>query len=125
MSYEVGTAARFTAFHRQPVEGPEGELHSHPYRMEVVVERAHLDARGMVCDLDLLNAAIRETASKVEGQDLESVRPADAEAVTVEVLARWAHGVLAEAVRLAGGETLSIRVFESDSEFGGFGGPVA
>ena len=67
----------------------------------------------------------RETASKVEGQDLESVRPADAEAVTVEVLARWAHGVLAEAVRLAGGETLSIRVFESDSEFGGFGGPVA
>jgi 6-pyruvoyltetrahydropterin/6-carboxytetrahydropterin synthase len=125
MSFEVGTAARFTAFHRQPVEGPEGELHSHPYRMEVVAGRAQLDARGMVCDLDLLNAAVQDAASKVDGQDLESVRPVDAEAVTVEVLARWAHGVLSEAVRLAGGETLSVRVFESDSEFGGYGGPVA
>ena len=125
MSYEVGTAARFTALHRQPVVGPEGELHSHSYRMEVVVGRAQLDARGMVCDLDLLNAAVREAASKVEGQDLESVRPQDAEAVTVEVLARWAHALLSEAVRLAGGETLSVRVFESDSAFGGYGGPVA
>jgi 6-pyruvoyltetrahydropterin/6-carboxytetrahydropterin synthase len=125
VSYEVGTAARFTALHRQPVEGPEGELHSHPYRMEVVVGRAQLDARGMVCDLDLLKAAVRETASKVDGQDLESIRPPAAEAVTVEVLARWAHGFLSEAVRLAGGETLSVRVYESDSDFGGYGGPVA
>jgi 6-pyruvoyltetrahydropterin/6-carboxytetrahydropterin synthase len=124
MSYEVGTAVRFTAFHRQPVEGPEGQLHSHPYRMDVVVGRARLDARGMVCDLDLLNAAVREVASKVEGQDLETLRP-EAEAVTVEVLARWAHGFLSEAVRLAGGETLSVRVYESDSDFGGYGGPVA
>jgi 6-pyruvoyltetrahydropterin/6-carboxytetrahydropterin synthase len=125
MSYEVGTAATFTAFHRQPVEGPEGQLHPHPYRMEVVVGRAELDTRGMVCDLDLLTAAVREAASKVDGQDLETVRPPDAEAVTVEVVARWAHGFMAEAVRLAGGETLSVRVYESPSEFGGYRGPVA
>jgi len=79
----------------------------------------------MVCDLDLLTAAVREAASKVDGQDLETVRPPDAEAVTVEVVARWAHGFMAEAVRLAGGETLSVRVYESPSEFGGYRGPVA
>jgi 6-pyruvoyl-tetrahydropterin synthase len=125
MSFEVGTAARFVAFHRQPVEGPEGELHPHAYRMEVVVGRDQLDGRGMVCDLELLNQAVREAASKVEGRDLEAVRPPEAQAVTVEVLARWAHDVLAEAVRLAGGETLSVRLYESDSEFGGYAGPVA
>ena len=125
MTFEVGTAAQFTALHRQPVEGPEGELHSHSYRIEVVVGRDRLDARGMVCDLDLLNQAVREAASKVDGQDLEAVRPPEAQAVTVEVLARWAHGFLAEAVRLAGGEALSVRVYESESEFGGYAGPVA
>ena len=38
------------------VEGPEGELHEHDYRLEVVVEREKLDDRGMVCDLDVLDA---------------------------------------------------------------------
>ena len=125
MSFEVGTAIEFVALHRQPVEGPEGELHSHPYRMEIVVERAAVDDRGMVCDLDVLNAAVRDAVSKVEGQDLDAVRPADAEAMTVEVLARWAHAALSEAVRLAGGEHLGVRVYESPSEFGGYRAPVA
>jgi 6-pyruvoyltetrahydropterin/6-carboxytetrahydropterin synthase len=124
MSFEVGTAVTFEAFHRQPVEGPEGELHSHPYRLEVVVERASVDDRGMVCDLDVLNAAVNDAVSKVAGQDLETVRPPGVEAVTVEVLARWAHGAIAEAVRLAGGELLAIRVYESPTEFGGYRAPV-
>jgi 6-pyruvoyltetrahydropterin/6-carboxytetrahydropterin synthase len=125
VTFQVGAGVAFHASHRQPVAGPEGELHSHEYRLEVVVERGELDSRGMVCDLDLLNAALREVVGQIEGQDLEVVRPADAEAVTVEVLSRWAHGALAEAVRLAGGEVLLVRVYESPFEFGGYRGPVA
>jgi 6-pyruvoyltetrahydropterin/6-carboxytetrahydropterin synthase len=125
VSFEVGAAIAFSALHRQPVEGPEGELHSHQYRLEVVVERSELDARGMVCDLDRLNAALRDVVAQIEGQDLEAVRPEWAEAVTVEVLSRWAHGALAEAVRLAGGEGLTVRVFESATEFGGYRAPLA
>ena len=125
MSYEVGASAAFGALHRQPVEGPEGELHHHDYRMHVVVERAELDGRGMVCDLDRLNAALTEIVGQIEGQDLAIIRPDWAESVTVEVLARWAHGALSEAVRLAGGETLLVRVFESETEFGGYRAPLA
>ena len=45
------------ALHVMPdVEGPEGELHTHDYRIEVVVECERLDDRGMVCDLDVLEA---------------------------------------------------------------------
>lgn len=107
------------------MEGPEGELHAHDYRIDVVVERAELDERGMVCDLDLLGASLRETAARIEGHDLEQIRPPDAEAVTVEVFARWLHGELAEPVRMAGGDHLTVRVFETEVAFGGYSAPVA
>ena len=53
------------------------------------------------------------------------VRPPAAEAVTVEVLARWAHQSLVPALRQAGGDTLAVRVWESPEDFGGYAGPVA
>jgi 6-pyruvoyltetrahydropterin/6-carboxytetrahydropterin synthase len=121
VTYQVGTALEVQALHVMPgMDGPEGSLHPHDYRVEVVVGRDSLDERGMVCDLDRLGAALREAASRVEGRDLEAIRPPDAEAVTVEVFARWLHGELAEPVRVAGGQELSVRVWESDSAFGGY-----
>jgi len=83
--------------------GPEGQLHDHDYRIEIVVDREQLDDRGMVCDLDVLEAALTELTSRVEGRNLEEVRPAGAEAVTVEVFARWVHDSLSPAVAAAGG----------------------
>ena len=42
--HEIGTARRVRAFHIMPgVSGPEGELHAHDYRVEVIVERRELD----------------------------------------------------------------------------------
>jgi 6-pyruvoyltetrahydropterin/6-carboxytetrahydropterin synthase len=122
---EVGTAVEVRAFHVMPgMEGPEGELHSHDYRLEVVIERAELDARGMVCDLDVLDAALGHVADKIRDANLEVIRPDDAEAVTVEIFARWLHQALAEAVKMAGGEILGVRVWESPVAFGGYKAPV-
>ncbi|MGH9135015.1 MAG: 6-pyruvoyl trahydropterin synthase family protein [Ilumatobacteraceae bacterium] len=119
--FQVGTAIEFTAQHIMPgVEGPEGELHSHDYRLDVIVEREQLDARGMVCDLDILDAALQRIDGIVRGKNLEVIRPPDAEAVTVEVFARWAHDFLADAIHDTGVETLSVRVWESALAFGGY-----
>ena len=119
--YQVGTAIEFPAQHIMPgVEGPEGQLHEHDYRLDVVVEREKLDERGMVCDLDVLDAALQRIDTIVAGKNLEVIRPDDAEAVTVEVFARWAHDFLADAIRGAGVELLSIRVWESPLAFGGY-----
>jgi 6-pyruvoyltetrahydropterin/6-carboxytetrahydropterin synthase len=119
--FQVGTAIEFPAQHIMPgVEGPEGELHEHDYRLDVVVEREKLDDRGMVCDLDVLEAALRGIDATVRDKNLEVIRPADAEAVTVEVFARWAHDFLADAIRNTGAETLSVRVWESAFAFGGY-----
>jgi 6-pyruvoyl-tetrahydropterin synthase len=63
---EVGLSRSVRAFHIMPgLPGPEGQLHDHDYRIEIVVDREQLDARGMVCDLDLLEAALTELTSRV------------------------------------------------------------
>jgi 6-pyruvoyltetrahydropterin/6-carboxytetrahydropterin synthase len=125
VGYEVGSSVTVRALHQQPVEGPEGVLHPHDYRIDVVVGRGELDEHGMVCDLDALRAALQAIAARIDGKDLEEIRPPAAEAVTVEVLARWAHESLVPALRQAGGDTLAVRVWESDSDFGGYAGPVS
>ena len=123
--YEVGTAVEVRALHVMPgVEGPEGTLHAHDYRLEVVVGRAELGDRGMVCDLDVLDAALGDVADRLRDADLEAIRPPEADAVTVEVFARWLHATLADAVRAGGGEDLAVRVWESPLAFGAYRAPV-
>ena len=123
--YEVGSSVMVRALHQMPVDGPEGQLHAHDYRLDVVAGRGDLDQRGMVCDLDVLRAALQELVERIEDRDLEEILPPWAEAVTVEVLARWAHERLAPTLRAEGVETLTVRVWESPVDFAAYAGPVA
>jgi 6-pyruvoyltetrahydropterin/6-carboxytetrahydropterin synthase len=124
--FEVGASAPLRALHRIPwLPPPEGDLHAHDYRVEVIVERSVLDERGMVCDLDMVQDALAGAVGLLEGKDLDVIRPPEAEAVTVEILARWFHQQLAGAIHAAGGEALAIRVWESATAFGGYRAPVA
>jgi 6-pyruvoyltetrahydropterin/6-carboxytetrahydropterin synthase len=121
--YETGTALQVRAFHVMPgLPPPEGERHAHDYRLDVVVRRDYLDERGMVVDLDLLDKALRDAAGQVADADLENV--VDAEAVTVEVFARWLHGELATALGRLPGGTLAVRIWENPSAFGGYTAPL-
>jgi 6-pyruvoyltetrahydropterin/6-carboxytetrahydropterin synthase len=123
--FEVGASSNLRALHRIPwLPPPEGELHEHEYRVEVVVGRATLDGRGMVCDLDVVEAALQAAVAALEGKDLDAIRPAEAEAVTVEILARWLHERLSGAIHAAGGEELAVRVWESPTAFGGYRAPL-
>jgi 6-pyruvoyltetrahydropterin/6-carboxytetrahydropterin synthase len=121
--YETGTAVEVRSFHVMPgMPPPEGERHAHDYRLEVVATRDGLDERGMVVDLDVLDGALRELAGVLADADLDRVVGPDtgADAVTVEVFARWVHGRLAAAVGPIPGATLSVRVWESPVAFGGY-----
>src|SRR3981189_3359072 len=118
---EVGLSRSVRAFHIMPgLPGPEGQLHDHDYRIEIVVDREQRADGGMVCDLDVLEAALTELTSRVEGRNLEEIRPAGFEAVTVEVFSRWVHDSLSATVLAAGGETLAVRVWETAFAFGGY-----
>jgi 6-pyruvoyltetrahydropterin/6-carboxytetrahydropterin synthase len=123
--YEVGTNEQVTAWHVMPgMEGPEGELHSHDYRIDVVVTRDDLDDEGMVCDLDLLRAALGAAADEVRDRNLETIQPDGADAVTVEIFARWVHDQLSTALGGTGG-TLQVRVWETPDAFGGYTAALA
>jgi 6-pyruvoyltetrahydropterin/6-carboxytetrahydropterin synthase len=124
VSYEVGLNRNVRAFHVMPgLPGPEGQLHDHDYRIEIVVSRDQLDDRAMVCDLDVLEEALTRLTERIEGRNLEEIRPADAEAVTVEVFARWVHDTLSAAIAAGGGATLAVRIWETPVAFGGYRGP--
>lgn len=121
--YEAGCAVEFRSFHVMPgLPPPEGERHSHDYRLEVVASREDLDDRGMVVDLDVLDGGLRALADRLDGADLDQVIAPEmaTEAVTVEVFARWAHGRLAETVGPSGAITLAVRLWESPTAFGGY-----
>jgi len=119
--YQVGTAIEFPAQHIMPGHpGPEGQLHEHEYRVEVLVEREKLDELGMVCDLDLLDAVLADIESTLRGQNLEIIQPPEADAVTVEVFAKWVHDTLANGLNGGGADRLSVRVYENAFAFGGF-----
>jgi len=121
VTFEAGLSRSVRASHVMPgMPGPEGQLHEHDYRIEIVIDREQLDDRGMVCDLDVLEAALTELTGRVEGRNLDQIRPAGAEAVTVEVFARWVHDTLSPAVAGAGGDGLAVRVWENPVAFGGF-----
>lgn len=124
--YEAGLSTTFRAWHVMPhVEGPESELHEHDYRIEVIASARELDGHGMVCDLDVLEAALEQTIDPVRGNELDGIVTLEGtDAVTVEVLARWAHRQLAR--RLAGRniDSLSVKVWESPHAFGGYSGPL-
>ena len=124
--YQVGTSAEVRALHIMPgAPPPEGELHAHDYRIEVILERAELDDRGMVCDLDVLNAALDATADHVRDVDLELIRPPEADAVTVEVFARWAHEAIAHRLRDSVADAMLVRVWETPAAYGGYRAPLS
>src|ERR1700726_4552523 len=92
VTYEVGLSRSVRAFHVMPGgPGPEGQLHDHDYRIEIVVSREQLDEMAMVCDRDTLEGALGELTGRIDGRNLDEIRPAGVAAVTVEVLARWVH----------------------------------
>ena len=125
--YSTGTAARVRASHVMPgLPPPEGDPHEHDYRLEVVVNRAELDERGMVVDLDLLDGALSEVVTILDGAELDRVVAPEmrAEAVTVEVFARWLHRRVASRLGAVPGAGLSVRVWESAVAFGGYSGPL-
>jgi 6-pyruvoyltetrahydropterin/6-carboxytetrahydropterin synthase len=124
VTYEVGLSRNVCAFHVMPgLPGPEGQLHDHDYRIEIMVSRDQLDDRAMVCDLDVLEDALSRLTERIEGRNLEEIRPADAEAVTVEVFARWVHDTVSAAIAAGDGATLAVRIWETPVAFGGYRGP--
>jgi 6-pyruvoyltetrahydropterin/6-carboxytetrahydropterin synthase len=125
--YETGAATTFRAWHVMAgMPPPEGEPHQHDYRVQVAIQCAVLDERGMVVDLDPLTSALTEVADRARDADLDRLCPQHAGAVTVERFAQWVHTELAPALtHLRPGLILRVRVWETPDAFGGYSAAMA
>ena len=105
MTCEVGLSRSVRAFHIMPgMAGPEGQLHDHDYRIEIVVDRERLDERGMVCDLDVLEAALTELTSRVKTATWRRYARPRPRRSRSRCSPRWVHDTLSPVVAAAGGE---------------------
>lgn len=75
--YDVSVSRSFVAQHylTVPDPGPEGELHSHRYGLEVTIRAPELDEYGYVVDIDELSAAVDGVAAEYRDRTLND-RPA-------------------------------------------------
>lgn len=123
-AYETGDSVEVVAFHCQPgLPPPEGVPHSHRYRLAVTLTGDALDEEGMLVDLDRLGAVMRDVAGRIDQQDLDVVV---GPSTTVERLAHWVHGRLSSALGPGTDRRLlaAVRVWESDTAFGGYCAPL-
>ncbi|MFA9428313.1 6-pyruvoyl tetrahydropterin synthase family protein [Natronorubrum sp. A-ect3] len=70
--YDVSVSRSFVAQHflTVPDPGPEGDLHSHHYTLEVTVSAPELDEYGYVVDIDDLSAAVDTAVEAYRDQTL-------------------------------------------------------
>jgi 6-pyruvoyltetrahydropterin/6-carboxytetrahydropterin synthase len=74
-TYSLGVNTELTAKHFLVGGdfGPEGELHSHDYRIEVIVEGDELDEHGFLVDIVRVKAELARLANRYRGATLNEL----------------------------------------------------
>lgn len=123
--FDVGVVAQFEAAHRLRGDfGPASQLHGHTYRVEVAARGPALGPDGTLCDLGVLQTAVRGVADGLSYRDLDAMPAFQGINTTAEAVARYLHG---EIVREVGAQlvgrgvrSLAVRVWESPLAWAGY-----
>lgn len=119
VKYRTGLRRRLSAMHFFDVPGPEGEAHSHPYLVELLVAGDELDACGYLVDLGAMAAALESALRLLEGRLLNELPQFSGTPPSVENLARtiWKMAV----GRLPPVDWASVTVWEGDDAWASYG----
>ncbi len=112
--YALTVRSSFSAAHRLPeYEGNCERLHGHNWRVEITVEAAALDPRGIALDFRDMKVALGEVLARLDHRCLNEVPPFDARNPSSENIARHIfdemEGKIPSPVRLS-----RVTVWESD-----------
>lgn len=97
-----------------PNPGPEGELHSHAFTVEVELSGAELNQYGYLVDIDDVKAALDATLARYRDETMNELVEFAGQNPSVE---RFAHQVceqFVEAATLDTPEHVSVRIWEDD-----------
>jgi len=120
--FTLGIERRFIARHRMVGGdwGPENELHSHPYRLEVAVEGETLDGHGFLVDLVDLDRRLDGLIDQYRERILNELPAFAGLNPSLENFARILCTSLVAETKTAGFGAVTVRLWESDSAWAAF-----
>jgi 6-pyruvoyltetrahydropterin/6-carboxytetrahydropterin synthase len=115
--YQVGVLADFIAQHYLVGGdfGPEGSLHSHHYRVELIVSGRHLDSHGFLVDIVKLRAALADVVDRLRDRTLNDLPEFSGLNPGVEILSRVIAESLSRALAREKLQSLTVKLWENDS----------
>ncbi len=93
--------------------GPEGEPHSHDYRVEVVLEGDRLDEHGFLVDIVRVKAELGELVDRYRDNMLNDLPEFAGASTGCEAFSRVVAEALSERLGLAGISRLRVRIWEN------------
>ena len=124
--FVVGVSDHIMVAHslRGETFGPAQRLHGATYEVKVEVLAQELDADGIVVDIGLLRAVLRETLAPLDYQNLDELPPLAGENTTTEFLCRWIHQALRRRLGPRLGARLRVKLVESPNAWAGYEGEL-
>lgn len=131
--YSLNVRDHFMVAHsfRGEAFGPAQNLHGATYVVDATFRRPELDADGLVVDIGLASAQLKEVLGGMNYRNLDDEPEFTGENTTTEFLAREIFERIKRAIRTGelgegarGITTLSVTLNESHVAWGGYEGPV-
>lgn len=115
-AYRLGVRRDFVAQHYLfgGDFGPEGELHSHHYRIEVVLEGETLDRHGFLVDIVPVERALEALVARYRDKTLNELEELSGLNPGIEVLARVSAEALGKNVPFERLSAIEVTIWESD-----------
>jgi 6-pyruvoyltetrahydropterin/6-carboxytetrahydropterin synthase len=121
-SYQVGVLSDFVAQHYLVGGdfGPEGTLHSHHYRVELVVSGGELDGHGFLADIVRLREALARVVDRYRDRTLNDLDEFRGSNPGVEVVAQRMAVAISRSLAGENVATLTVKLWENDSAWASF-----
>jgi 6-pyruvoyltetrahydropterin/6-carboxytetrahydropterin synthase len=108
-----------------PNPGPEGDLHSHHFRLEVELAGEELNEYDYLVDIDEVDAALDAIESRYSDETLNDLPEFEGYNPSVERFARVVHERISDEVTTEGVERLTVTMWEDDVANAAYTAPPA
>jgi 6-pyruvoyltetrahydropterin/6-carboxytetrahydropterin synthase len=124
--YTVTVRREFIAQHflTVPNPGPEGDLHSHAFTLELSLSGPELNQYGYLVDIDRVNAALDEVVARYRDATLNDLPEFAGENPSVEHFARHVADRFLDDAGISNPERLEVRLWEDDTAWASYETPV-
>jgi len=122
-TYELAVSREFVAQHflTVPDPGPEGDVHSHVFEVELRFGGPELNEYGYLVDIDEVNAALDDVEARYRDALLNDLPEFEGLNPSVEHFARLVGDRVADSLADPNPDALTVRMWEDDRSWASHG----